>query len=52
MNSLEEKEKEVKVSRLRHTILENELKILRKEEELKRLKEENEKYKLKLNEEL
>ena len=47
-NGLLEKEKQVELSRLAHTVLEYELKILKKEEELLRIKEDLETIKNKL----
>lgn len=48
INELLEKEKEVKLSRIKHNLLETELTLLRKKEEVKRLEEEVKKYKKRL----
>ena len=47
-NLLLEKEKQVEISRLEHSVLEYELKLLRKKEELKRIEEDLEKTKQRL----
>lgn len=52
MSELLNKEKEVIISRLKHNILEDELKLLKKEEEVKRLKEEIKKSKERLDNEM
>lgn len=44
-NSLLEKEREVELSRVRHNILEHELRVIKKQEELKRLEADLEKLK-------
>ena len=47
--SIKQKEKQVELSRLKHTILEKELKLMRKLDEVERIKQEIENTKNTLN---
>lgn len=51
MSDLIAKEKEVKLSRLKHNLLEDELKLLKKLEEVKRIEDEIEKLKMRIQKE-
>lgn len=44
MSAISEKEKEVEISRIKHSILEAELKKIKKEEEITRIEENIEKF--------
>ena len=50
MSSLLEKEKEVEISRIKHSIIEAELKVLKKEQEIETVKKSIDRYKKLLEE--